>query len=35
MLALTETGNYVWVILMREFFTGVNRLRAASRAAGK
>ncbi|OHD69228.1 MAG: hypothetical protein A2V99_08355 [Spirochaetes bacterium RBG_16_67_19] len=34
-LALTEAGNYVWVILMREFFTGVNRLRAASLAAGE
>jgi len=29
-LTLTEAGNYVWVMLMREFFTGVNRLRAAS-----
>jgi coproporphyrinogen III oxidase-like Fe-S oxidoreductase len=35
MLSLTEAGNYVWVILMREFFTGVNRLRAASLAAGE
>ena len=26
-LVLTDRGNYVWVILMREFFTGVNRLR--------
>jgi len=34
-LSLTEAGNYVWVILMREFFTGVNRLRAASLAAGE
>jgi coproporphyrinogen III oxidase-like Fe-S oxidoreductase len=32
-LSLTEDGNYVWVILMREFFAGVNRLRAASLAA--
>jgi coproporphyrinogen III oxidase-like Fe-S oxidoreductase len=31
-LTLTETGNYVWVMLMREFFTGVNRLRAAQLA---
>jgi hypothetical protein len=31
-LSLTESGNYVWVILMREFFTGVNRLRSASMA---
>jgi coproporphyrinogen III oxidase-like Fe-S oxidoreductase len=34
-LSLTDTGNYVWVMLMREFFIGVNRLRAASMAAGK
>jgi coproporphyrinogen III oxidase-like Fe-S oxidoreductase len=34
-ISLTETGNYVWVMLMREFFTGVNRLRAASRAAAE
>ena len=34
-LSLTDTGNYVWVIMMREFFIGVNRLRAASLAAGK
>jgi coproporphyrinogen III oxidase-like Fe-S oxidoreductase len=34
-LSLTEAGNYVWVMLMREFFTGVNRLRAASLAAGE
>jgi coproporphyrinogen III oxidase-like Fe-S oxidoreductase len=32
---LTEAGNYVWVMLMREFFTGVNRLRAARLAAGE
>jgi coproporphyrinogen III oxidase-like Fe-S oxidoreductase len=31
-LSLTDTGNYVWVMLMREFFTGVNRLRAAQLA---
>jgi coproporphyrinogen III oxidase-like Fe-S oxidoreductase len=34
-LSLTDAGKYVWVILMREFFTGVNRLRAASLAAGE
>ncbi len=34
-LSLTEAGNYVWVMLMKEFFTGVNRLRAASLAAGE
>jgi coproporphyrinogen III oxidase-like Fe-S oxidoreductase len=32
---LTDAGNYVWVMLMREFFTGVNRLRAARLAAGE
>jgi hypothetical protein len=26
-LALTATGYYFWVILMREFFTGVNNFR--------
>jgi len=26
-LALTERGYYLWVMLMREFFTGVNNLR--------
>jgi coproporphyrinogen III oxidase-like Fe-S oxidoreductase len=26
-LALTPNGYYIWVILMREFFTGVNNLR--------
>ena len=34
-LALTDAGNYAWVILMREFFTGVNRLRAACRVKQK
>jgi len=26
-LALTERGQYLWVVMMREFFTGVNNLR--------
>lgn len=26
-LRLTERGYYLWVVLMREFFTGINRLR--------
>jgi menaquinone C8-methyltransferase len=26
-LALTESGYYLWVMMMREFFTGVNNLR--------
>jgi len=26
-LRLTERGFYLWVVLMREFFTGINRLR--------
>jgi coproporphyrinogen III oxidase-like Fe-S oxidoreductase len=26
-LCLTETGYYLWVVLMREFFTGVNGFR--------
>ena len=34
-LVLTEEGYYVWVVLMREFFAGLNRLRAACRAAGE
>ena len=34
-VGLTDAGNYVWVMLMREFFTGVNRLRAARLAAGE
>ena len=25
--ALTEKGNYIWVMIMREFFSGINRLR--------
>ena len=24
---LTERGHYLWVVIMREFFSGVNRLR--------
>lgn len=34
-LGLTDAGNYVWVVLMREFFTGVNRLRAAGLVTGE
>lgn len=30
-LLLTERGYYFWVVLMREFFTGVNQLRDAMR----
>ena len=30
-ISLTENGYYLWVVLMREFFTGVNRLRDALR----
>ena len=30
-LHLTERGYYLWVILMREFFTGVNNLREEMR----
>lgn len=26
-IRLTESGYYLWVVLMREFFTGLNRLR--------
>jgi hypothetical protein len=26
-LKLTERGYYLWVVMMREFFTGVNTLR--------
>jgi len=26
-LVLTDSGRYLWVVLMREFFTGVNNLR--------
>jgi len=26
-ISLTENGSYLWVMLMREFFTGVNNLR--------
>ncbi|MDJ0928344.1 MAG: coproporphyrinogen III oxidase family protein [Gammaproteobacteria bacterium] len=31
-IRLTERGMYYWVIMMREFFTGVNRLRDDMRA---
>ncbi len=31
LLRLTERGYYLWVILMREFFTGVNQLREEMR----
>ena len=30
-LKLTERGYYIWVIMMREFFTGVNSLREEMR----
>lgn len=31
MLRLTERGYYLWVMMMREFFTGVNNLREEMR----
>jgi coproporphyrinogen III oxidase-like Fe-S oxidoreductase len=30
-LELTERGMYYWVVMMREFFTGVNRFREQMR----
>jgi uncharacterized membrane protein YiaA len=30
-LGLTERGYYLWVMMMREFFSGVSRLRDAMR----
>jgi coproporphyrinogen III oxidase-like Fe-S oxidoreductase len=33
MLALTRKGRYYWVIMMREFFIGVNNFRDYCRAA--
>lgn len=30
-LELTDRGYYIWVIMMREFFTGVNKLREEMR----
>ena len=30
-LQLTERGYYAWVMMMREFFTGVNKLREEMR----
>ena len=30
-LQLTDRGYYIWVIMMREFFTGVNKLREEMR----
>ncbi len=32
-ITLTERGQYYWVIMMREFFTGVDNFRDISRAA--
>jgi len=32
-LRLTRKGRYLWVIMMREFFTGVNNFRDVCRAA--
>lgn len=32
MLKLTRKGRYLWLIMMREFFTGVNNFRDACRA---
>lgn len=31
MMTLTESGYYLWVMMMREFFTGVNNLREEMR----
>jgi hypothetical protein len=33
MLTLTKKGQYYWVIMMREFFIGVNNFRDYCRAA--
>ena len=30
-IALTESGHYLWVVMMREFFTGVGSLRDSMR----
>ena len=30
-LELTEQGYYLWVVLMREFFSGINQLREQMR----
>jgi hypothetical protein len=32
-IILTKRGRYYWVIMMREFFTGVDNFRDASRKA--
>jgi coproporphyrinogen III oxidase-like Fe-S oxidoreductase len=32
-ISLTRRGRYYWVIMMREFFTGVDNFRDASREA--
>lgn len=32
-LALTRKGRYLWVVMMREFFTGVNNFRDICRSA--
>ena len=32
---LTERGHYLWVVMMREFFSGVNRLRDEMRHTNK
>ena len=32
-IRLTRRGRYLWVIMMREFFTGVNNFRDICRAA--
>jgi menaquinone C8-methyltransferase len=34
-IKLTRTGQYLWVIMMREFFTGVNNFRDICRATMK
>ncbi|MDH4072989.1 MAG: coproporphyrinogen III oxidase family protein [Gammaproteobacteria bacterium] len=33
-LELTDKGRYLWIVLMREFFTGVNNLRDQMRHRG-
>lgn len=34
-LRLTERGQYLWLLLVKEFFTGVNRLRAFCRTTDR
>ena len=34
-LRLTDRGRYLWLVLMKEFFSGVNRLREFCRRTGR